>query len=145
MIKKLDRRQHGRFKVIYGIEEDVMMYLSPPLIQDPVPVTIHDLSAGGLSLETSAPIPSRFLFTIIFTPEGMNKIYAEGKAVHVQKTEKGYKVGVAFTKIESDVVQKINRIARDVNTCDKRIQAEEKIVCKTACRYHPLCRRKDKI
>lgn len=142
---KRERRKFRRFPVIHAIREEVMMYLSPPLIQDPIPVTVNELSAGGMSLETKAPLPTRFLFTIVFTPTGMQKIYAEGKAVHVLKTPTGFKVGVEFTKIEPSVIDKINQIARDVVECDDRTEKETHPVCQGNCAYLPICRRKEKV
>lgn len=144
-MKKRERRKHGRFPVIESIHENVLMYLSPPLIQDPISVTILELSAGGMSLETTAPLPTRFLFTIVFTPRGMKKIYAEGKAIHVLKTSSGFKVGIEFTRIDPDIYEKINQIAHDVQTCNRRIEHEIIPACRTACRYYPLCHKKEKI
>ncbi len=144
-MKKEERRQHTRFPVIESMREEVMMYISPPLIQDPVPVIIHDLSAGGMTLETAVPIPSRFLFTIIFKPPSMNKITAEGKAVHVLKDNNRYKIGVSFTKIDIDVIKKITAVATDVQKCDKRIKKNGKKICTNKCRYRPICHRKEKV
>ena len=121
------------------------MYISPPLIQDPIPVMIQELSAGGMTLETNVPIPSRFLFTIVFKPPGMKKIFAEGKAVHVLKTEAAYKVGVEFTKIDTEIIKKINMIARDVEKCNKRIAKENKRICIKPCLYRPICHRREKV
>lgn len=139
-----NRRKHSRFPLISAIHEDVKMYISPPLIEDPVSVTIHELSAGGMSLETKVPLPTRFLFTIIFTPPGIKKIHAEGKAVHVIKTSDGYQVGLEFTKIDPEIYETINHIARDAHACDERIQHNNTSICVSPCLYSPLCSRKEK-
>ena len=109
---------------------------------DPVPVTIKELSSGGMKLFTTVPLPTRFLFTIIFTTPFAKKIDAEAKILHAERTANGFLLGTAFVKIKAAMRSKIDRMARDYTHCE-RVRAERTpAFCSAACRYLPLCRKK---
>jgi len=134
-----DRRRHIRFPIIQNISEEAKMYLSPPLIMNPLPVTLNELSCGGMKFFTTSPIPTRFLFAIVFNTPFAKKIYAEAKILHVNKVDDGYMVGASFVNIKPEMREKIDLMAQDYNVCEETRKYENKDFCKTNCAYMPIC------
>lgn len=140
-----DRRKSLRMPIIDHITKDAKMYLSPPLIMDPVHVVIQELSSGGMKIFTTAPIPTRFLFAIVFSTPFAQKIYAEAKILHVNKCPKGYTIGAAFVNIKPDMRESLETLARDFTECEKNRKQFNSHYCEKACSYNPICSKEGKI
>jgi hypothetical protein len=120
------------------------MYLSPPLIVDPISVTLKELSVGGMKLFTSIPIPTRFLFAVVFSAPFAQKIYAEAKILHVSKAPDGYLVGAQFVNIKNEMRKKIEQMSLDYALCEAKRKNEDKNYCVMSCRYKQMCTKDDK-
>ena len=120
------------------------MYLSPPLIMDPVDIIIIELSSGGMKFITATPIPTRFLFAVIFRAPFAQKIYAEAKVMHTIKGEKGFSIGSQFTNIKFEMQEKIDQLAEDYNLCNSKRLNENPLFCRKSCAFRLLCDKKNK-
>ncbi len=140
----INKRKHLRTPIEIGILPPAMMTLFKPFFHEPFEVHIRDLSAGGMKLTSPEVLPLFFDFGLEFHLPGTELIQAKAKAVHQLKTDDGYDIGVLFTEIEDSVRDLLNALGTDYNSCEDRIRAEEREVCRESCRFLLLCQKNQK-
>jgi len=139
-----ERRKHKRFAVIEGIAEPVEVHFPPPFYQEPVVGQIIDISAGGLGLTISEPLPKFFTFSLYIRLRGIEPFEIKGKVIRLENMEGQYLAGISFTEIDEATVEMLNLISDDFEKCRKKRAAGDKNFCFDECMFGTLCDQRGK-
>ncbi|OGS46908.1 MAG: hypothetical protein A2539_02140 [Elusimicrobia bacterium RIFOXYD2_FULL_34_15] len=138
-----ERRKHKRFYFDEDIAEPVEIRFPPPFYQEPIEGKILDVSAGGLGLALSEPLPKFFVLSLSIRLSGVKPFDVKGKVVRIEKNVDYYKAGISFIEIEASAVENINLIAEDYDKCFKKRAEGEKDYCFDKCLFTVLCKNKN--
>ncbi|MFA5780330.1 MAG: tetratricopeptide repeat protein [Elusimicrobiota bacterium] len=139
-----ERRKHKRFAVIEGIAEPVEVHFPPPFYQDPIVGQIVDISAGGLGLTISEPLPKFFTFSLYIRLRGIEPFEIKGKVIRLENIDGQYLAGISFTEIDEATVEMLNLISFDYEKCRKKSAEGDKNFCFEECMFGTLCDKKGK-
>jgi len=144
MVDFSERRKYKRFYFKEETAAPVEICFPPPFYQEPIEGKILDVSAGGLGLALSEPLPKFFILSLTIRLSGIKPFDVKGKVVRIEKKEDYYKAGILFIEINSEAVETLNLIAEDYDKCCKKRQGEEKKYCFDECKFSNLCDQKKK-
>ena len=139
-----ERRKQKRFAVIEGIAEPVEVHFPPPFYQEPIVGKIVDISAGGLGLTISEPLPKFFTFSLYIRLRGIEPFEIKGKVIRLENIDGQYLAGISFTEIDEATVEMLNIISDDYEKCRKKRAEGDKNFCFDECMFATLCDKKGK-
>jgi len=133
-----ERRKYKRVPTISIVKEALIE--SPALkLKREIPAILSNLSAGGMALITFLSLPLDAIISLSFNIDGLKLKDAEGRVVRVEGKKNIYLIVIAFTKIRTEVKNRINMMADALDLCETRILMGEKDVCSMRCAYYELC------
>lgn len=144
MVEVSERRKHKRFAVIEGIAEPVEIHFPPPFYQEPIVGKIVDISAGGLGLTISEPLPKFFTFSLYLRLRGIEPFEIKGKVIRLENIDGQYLAGISFTEIDEATVEMLNLISDDFEKCREKRAEGDKSFCFDECTFGTLCDKKGK-
>lgn len=139
-----NKRKAVRFPVIAGKLPPARIELFQPIYHKPFEVIIRDLSEGGMKVESPERLPHHFEFELEFELPKTIRFRTKAKAVFTKKEGQYFDVGVQFVDLDSFVREHIHEMARDWETCEKRIEREESNPCRQDCQALDLCSKPQK-
>ena len=152
-----ERRSHIRFPVIHNVGEPIELRVLLNGKKISIPGYVIDLSAGGIGIialgKQSSELKVGTPFVMDLKLPDLDGDNVEGKIVRLQKGRKAeirhsddeWFLSLAFTKIKSSNLLRINRMAEDWSICETKIQMRLPDVCFRECSYWGLCEKPAKI
>lgn len=152
-----ERRKHIRFPIMHNVGEPIELEVQLNHKKISLPGFIMDLSAGGMGvliLGKSVPeLPRGATFVLDLKLPKLSSHNVEGKIVRISKAKKNqpqqamgeWFLGLMFTKISSDLAEKINDMAEDWSICETKIQLRLQDICFRECSYWDLCEKSVKL
>ena len=140
-----ERRKHKRFSSMKWISEPIEVHFPSPFYQEPIVGRIIDISAGGLGLMISEPLPEFFTLSFYIHIRGIEPFEVKGKVVHFKNdSETQFVIGIFFTEIDEQIAKRLDSISEDYEKCSNERSVGDKDFCFEECLFATFCDKKGK-
>lgn len=141
-MKKSNRRIAKRLKIDRSVKILVHLFPVMPFIGEATYANLINISKGGLALVVDEPVKRGAALKVHFHLPG-NPIQSSSAVVtHSFVGKDGrYVLGVKFVKPPKMLVENIEKMVLNSNSCDQRIRELADPQCDKACAFFQLCRK----
>ena len=138
-----EKRKYRRFADRSFASMTILLDPVPPLYGEPASGAIIDLSAGGMAIILSELIPKKMMMRMKLTFKDGSTVESVVLVRRAYPKSHGgaYIHGLEFLNLSPEDVERLEGMAADCLDCDNRVKQAAPEICKSGCRFSPLCLR----
>jgi len=142
----LEKRHYVRFPIMYHLDLNVFVRILPYYRAEELEAKLENLSAGGMALRISKPVPEKSFMYLQVTLPNKLCIVCHSEVKYVKRINPHeYRIGVQFMDLPVELRDLILYMSKEYIACGRTIKQKKRSHCSIHCSAYAICSRHEKI